>query len=242
MLNAATQGLKRQLRLLERSFTSQRKRKALLARERSTLREVFPNPAETAAALQRLEDEYRDDHRDYIENISSPRAAMSLRQVALLAHLVRLRGERLKRVADLGSGFSSYVLARESQRQGFAHFAVDDHEGWLDKTRAFAERRGLALDGLMTWDAFRGADGPRNLDFIFHDLGNTTTRILALPVIEECAAEGAWLLVDDMHKPHYAPHAIGFLKPRWHLSSLVEFTLDDYGRYAYLARRQEQPR
>jgi hypothetical protein len=77
------------------------------------------------ARLKAIEAEYAPFHDTYVAEVSTARAAVSLEQAALLAYLVRTC--EFRSVMDSGSGFSSFVLRRESQRKGgIVHVSVED--------------------------------------------------------------------------------------------------------------------
>jgi predicted O-methyltransferase YrrM len=141
----------------------------------------------------------------------------------------------VKSVMDTGSGFSSFVMRREAiSKGGIHHVALEDNEFWLGKTREFLTAEGVPNDNVLSWNDYQKSPG--KFDLIFHDLGNPTTRILSLPTIRDSVTPGGLLLLDDMHKQHYAPHVPNILGDGWALESLLGLTLDSLGRFAYAAR------
>src|SRR5439155_4488825 len=91
----------------------------------------------------------------YTATISDTLNAISLRQAALLAFLVRTRPVR--RILDTGSGFSSFVLGREAKRkQNVTHFAVEDNELWGGRTKEFLRENNLFPESVISWKAFQG--------------------------------------------------------------------------------------
>jgi hypothetical protein len=55
--------------------------------------------------------------------------------------------DHAKRLLDLGSGFSSYVLrAYAAGVPGAVGWSVDDDPAWLEKTRAFLVSEGLSTE------------------------------------------------------------------------------------------------
>jgi len=214
------------------------RRETLRRGERARLAEAFPELPRSPddPTLLALQEEYADAHRHYVTRVSDAAQPVSLKSAALLAWLVRGGGH--SRVVDLGSGFSSYVLRREAARLGTVeHWAVDDDARWLETTRRYVRDQGSSDERIEAWETFRRRRPFPPFDLVFHDLGNMSTRTLCLPEVAERVAPGGLLILDDMHKPEYAPHALHHLREGWTSSSLVTLTHDALGRYAYIARR-----
>jgi hypothetical protein len=108
----------------------------------------------------------------------------------------------------------------------------------LARTTQFLQDQELPADGLLSWEAFLADKTVRDFEFIFHDLGNMTTRIISLPEIEGRATPDAWLLLDDMNKAIYSPHVLRLLGERWIVQSLLDLTMDEHERYACICRRK----
>lgn len=197
----------------------------------------FPELLNHEEELAGLREEYHALHTHYTTSVSDTFAAISLPQVALLAWLVRT--QPFQRILDTGSGFSSFVLRREAMRKtGVTHYAVEDNIYWLGRTKEFLAGHDLPSDQVLSWDEFQADTKLTGFDFAYHDMGNMTTRIISLPEIERRASPSAWLILDDMHKAAYWPHAQRMLGDRWIVQSLVELTLDEHDRYAYICRRK----
>ena len=204
--------------------------------ERAQFLHSFPELMNEEQTLTGIEDEYRAWHAAYTEGVSDALNAVSLRQVALLALLVRTRP--VSRILDTGSGFSSFVFAREGQlKGGVNHFSVEDNDFWRGRTIEFLRENALPSENVLSWKAFQADKSLGYFDLVFHDLGNMTTRILSLSEIEPRLSPNAWLILDDMHKTGYSPHALRLLGEGWVAQSLVDLTLDEFGRYAYICRR-----
>jgi predicted O-methyltransferase YrrM len=160
--------------------------------------------------------------------------AASLELSVLLTSLCRILHPW--RVVDLGSGFSSYVLRlyAAQAKPSPEVWSVDDSAEWLNKTREYLSALGLSTANLGTWEDF-AASGQSGFDLILHDLGNMETRAGALPRVIELGRPGAMIVLDDVHKGTYRRAACAALRrrrlPCW---SLRSFTLDRFGRYAWL--------
>jgi hypothetical protein len=173
-------------------------------------------------------------YRAYVAEVSAPEMAISLE----FACLVWVWLDRLEpgSVADLGSGFSSYVvraLRRDSGR-ALRIVSVDDAEPWRAKTRRFLEAEQLPADELISWEAFVARGD--TFDCVLHDLGTLAVRLATLPhALARCASSGT-LLLDDAHRPEYARPAAALVRQVGRpLLSARRFTLDALGRFAAIA-------
>lgn len=191
----------------------------------------------TAERIRAISNEYAADHAYYVNNISDSLAAISLKQVGFLAWLIRQR--KPQKVLDTGSGFSSYVFRKEQHNESERHLAVEDHDGWRQKTKDYLTQKHLSPENVLLWqDCQSNPQLHGQYDLIYHDMGNMTTRIVSLPTIITWLAPRGILVLDDMHKATYHPHALQLLKDHQFIwSSLVKLTADEYGRFAFITRR-----
>jgi predicted O-methyltransferase YrrM len=141
---------------------------------------------------------------------------------------------RPRRLLDLGSGFSSYVLrSYAAENAECCVWSVDDSLRWLDRTREFLQRNGLCSDGLMHWDEFTNK-GEKDFDLIFHDLGSMRIRAETLPAILPLrrAANGV-VVLDDVNRRTYRNLAEASASGLGLGSfDLKAWTLDSFGRYS----------
>lgn len=184
-----------------------------------------PEPEATGVIIRRA-------YQRYVTSVSRPAHAISLQLAFLLWELLCER--RPRRVVDLGSGFSSYLLRLYASRRSpdTKVWSVDDDAGWLHRTRDFLQVEGLSTDLLMSWTDF-----PRpSVEFVLHDLGSMSTRARTLPDVLRLVSRGGVLVLDDVHFPSYRRcvqdtlDGAGFV----HLS-VREQTTDPLGRYSWLA-------
>ena len=163
-------------------------------------------------------DDLAGAHAEYASTVSSPRAAVSLQTAALLAVLCDTY--KPERALDLGSGFSTWVIASHTDS---TVVTIDDAPEWLAATADFLrsrETRNVQFGGL---DLLNQLTGP--FDLVFHDLGDIATRANWLPKVQTLVSSSGWLVLDDAHKRHYRPHLPkAALSMRW-------LTLDDFGRW-----------
>ena len=137
---------------------------------------------------------------------------------------------------DLGSGFSTYVLARAIDESGVV-VSMDDSQLWLDRTRAFLERNAVRVPDLLLWTG--DVDGHSAIyDVVFHDLGNMATRRQALGFAAASVGPSGFLVLDDVHKLRYRFAAYRFLREAgFQVYSVWRATHDSYDRHAWLAQR-----
>lgn len=197
---------------------------------------------ELAAESARAQAEYRKDWEDYTQRVSSPSAAASLEVLGLTVALLRLT--EAQSIMDTGSGFSTFVYRRESIRLGKRHVCIEDHPGWLEKTRAYLADHDLPTTDIHLWSDIeydRQAFEP--CDLVFHDMGNMSTRLFALPWMTRHLSPSGVLVLDDMHKPHYRISVEGYLHDGWSLQSALRLTEDGLRRFSFLAARSpvEEP-
>ncbi len=141
------------------------------------------------------------------------------------------------RIADLGSGFTSWLFRRWAREHGadVEVVSVDDDPAWLERSREFVADRGLEPGGFVGWPGFR-ADG-RAFDLVLWDYGDVRTRAECMEEILGRVAAGGALVCDDVHKRRIARAAAALGRRRPVVSySLRAYTLDRWGRYAWLAR------
>jgi predicted O-methyltransferase YrrM len=160
--------------------------------------------------------------------------AMSLETAAALAVLIEASGAR--RIADLGSGFSSFVV-RKAAPDAEA-WSVDDSDDWIEVTRAYLREQEVDTGQLLSWKEFLDRTQQMRFDLVFHDLGSMETRIATLADAIRLVKPGSgWLLLDDMHMIGYAPGAWPALREAGFATySLRSLTIDSLSRFAVLAR------
>jgi predicted O-methyltransferase YrrM len=176
--------------------------------------------------------ELRRAYARYVTEVSHPQHAVSIQLAFYLWELLEAR--RPRRAADLGSGFSSYVLRLYAKRRDpeVEVFSVDDDAGWLERTRGFLETEGLSTERLMLWEDFSAGE----LDLVLHDLGTMPTRAATLADAISRVRPGGAIVLDDVHMPGYRTRVeqeLARLGVR-HASAEDE-TLDMLGRYSWIA-------
>ena len=174
-------------------------------------------------------------HTRYVEEVSNATHAASI-ELAVFLDVFCLVGQP-KAVADLGSGFSSYVLRSYANRseQDVTTWSVDDHPDWLEKTRAYLNEKGVGAENVLVWNDFLPQVGSGNLDLVLHDMGRMEFRAETLERVLTLTRAGGHVILDDVHKGPYRKHVHKVLEEKgleW--LSLKKITCDDWARYAYL--------
>lgn len=189
-------------------------------------------------AWGRIQDELRDAYEDYVANTSDAGAAVSFQLATLLVYICQTQNPR--RLLDLGSGFSSFILRRYAATQNGAVSvtSIDDSGAWLEKTKAFLSARNVSTDRVITWEALRQDAGAKDFDLVLNDFSNIDTRLTILQDVVPWVKPGGLLILDDMHMLRYrAPIEKALESLGLKSFSLRRFCLDEIGRYPYLVIR-----
>lgn len=175
----------------------------------------------------------------YITRVSTETMAVSWSTACLLHALAGVLKPR--RILDLGSGFSSFVL--RSYAAAADHecqvTSVDDNRHWLQQTEEYLSQEGLSTEHLLHWDDFSQNLPVCRFGLVFHDMGNMATRAFALPKILRCLTPTGALVLDDMHKRRYRGRAHrDTARDGWQVFSARSCTLDSIGRFSEIAVRR----
>ena len=174
-------------------------------------------------------------HTRYVEEVSNATHAASI-ELAVFLDVFCSVG-RPAAVADLGSGFSSFVLRSYATRSDgdVSVWSVDDHPGWLEKTRNYLSEKGVGAEQVFVWNDFLPHVGAGNLDLVLHDMGRMEFRAETLERVLTLTRAGGHVILDDVHKGPYRKHVHKVLEEKgleW--LSLKKLTCDGWARYAYL--------
>ena len=179
-----------------------------------------------------LKAELGPSYLEYVFTVSNAAWAMSLDLAAFLLGLCR--SEQPGTIADLGSGFSSYVFRTYAREQpGVQVVSIDDSPQWLERTRGFLEQNDLSTESLMGADELAAL--PReSFDLVFHDLGDMAVRAETLETAIGSARRDGIVVLDDLHMWGY-PDLVA-KSARAHgreIVDLASLTRDEIGRYAW---------
>jgi predicted O-methyltransferase YrrM len=187
------------------------------------------------AEMIHLHEEMFPKYKEYCLTVSERGMAVSIETMVYMRWLCEALDA--KRVADLGSGYSSFVLRQyQATHPGVEVVSVDDSPEWLDKTAEWLKANDLPTDGLIGPDEWRAGLG--SFDVILHDYAGGTDREDFMPAAAARLAPDGFLIFDDAH---HLPHRIFMAATaRDHglaLFDLFEQTLDLGMRHAVVAHR-----
>ena len=175
-------------------------------------------------------------HARYTETVSTPAMALSLELAGTLDALCRLVSAH--RIADLGSGFSSYVFRQYAQDVDAVVVSVDADVKWLKRTSDFLALEGRPPHELVEWETFTNSEYSA-FDLVLDDLGDLQRRLDTIPQVLKLVKPAGFIVFDDFHKPSVRSAILRACRVGGHEAmSLRHSTLDDFGRYACLVRRR----
>jgi hypothetical protein len=178
-----------------------------------------------------IQDEYKNDYILYCSTVSTEDMCLSLEQASIVVYILRY-GNVVNRL-DTGSGLSSYVMQKETVAPNI-HVSVEDNDKWIKKTEQFLLQHKLSTKNLILWKNFRTIS--YNYDFIYHDLGNMSTRQSSLATILSKLNTGGYIMLDDVHKQGYRKNIAHLAKDLKQID-IADISRDKFGRYAYLYQK-----
>lgn len=182
-------------------------------------------------------DDVRTLHNEYVTTVSTPEMAASFELCRFLEMLHQTLS--IRKSADLGSGFTSYVLRRFGPLQNTKVWSVDDNPEWLQKTRSYLSSKGVSTDNLNTLDQFIRS-GERDFDLILLDLNFVEIRKDYIDFVLDICAPGGMVIFDDVHKPQFLLEVLR--KATRHpvtLYDLKPVTGDRFNRFAMIAKKKQ---
>jgi predicted O-methyltransferase YrrM len=193
----------------------------------------FPELQDLENLMKGSAQNLKEQHSYYITNISIGNSAASLEVSSFLDAFIRVKGS--KRIVDLGSGFSSYVLRKYmSESVDVEVWSVDSDKNWLNKTHDFLLKKNLNAEHLCTWDEFVTSINGK-FDLIFLDVRPVKRRVDNLKLLYDSLSKDGVLVIDDVHKDHLRlPMLRYFNHNPGELVNLKKITIDNLGRYSAL--------
>jgi predicted O-methyltransferase YrrM len=211
-------------------------------RDGRRIRRAFPHLARYDELEQRSRGDLEPNYREYVTTVSPEGVPISLELAAFIDVLCMVRTPR--RLLDLGSGFSSFVLRRYAEQAGVSvEVQSTDHASeWLAATRRYLEGHGLGVSGLSTWSDFRSREHAP-FDLILLDLGSTGGdsagyRLSVLPYVLGLLTPGGVLILDDAHRLAFGRAVRRLVDAHgYRCWSLKRFVQDRFGRFALIVTR-----
>jgi predicted O-methyltransferase YrrM len=188
----------------------------------------FPAIAPYADRHREFEALLEPAYADYVATVSSPLITLSLNRAAFLLFLGKAL--QVRKVLDLGSGFSSYVFRMYAREEGGVDvISVDDSTHWLHETATFLDRYDLPATNLISltqWIEREGLPRVARFDLCLLDIGDTPLRVRLLPeLILAMQDHGGTVIADDFHVAAYRASVEDLCrKARIHVYSLRKVT------------------
>lgn len=195
----------------------------------------FPSLTYSQQQFKEITSFLEPHYNQYVNEVSTPQMALSLKAAVFMFILCDVI--KPKRVLDLGSGFSSFVLRTYAvTHREVKVWSIDDNHEWLDRTKAYLVEHELSTERLMLWDEFYQSLTIDPFDFVVHDMGSMIFRQQVLSEVIKMVQSGQGLIfLDDVHKPLYARYVRHCLLDSSSLYfDLILDTLDQYQRYCGL--------
>lgn len=147
-----------------------------------------------------------------------------------------------RRVADLGSGFSTVALRawRRDVGADVVMHTADHARRWLSATQRDLRAEALPADGCMLLDEW--LDGSGEYDVIFVDFQKPAARLERFPEYVTRLAPGGLFVFDDWQFPHLRMPMTSLLRRRgFCVLPLPEETTDRHDRYIAEAWKGDRP-
>lgn len=155
----------------------------------------------------------------YVNNVSNREMTISLKTAETIMRFLQER--RPTRIADVGSGFSSFVAAKFAFETNAKVDIFDESPIWLYKTEKFIKGQGYHTSNIQykPFSEFNAKD----YDFIFFDTCGDN-RLKHLEKLKGCTA---FIILDDCHRKEYEKkmNKLGFK-----ILKLTDET-DEFGRF-----------
>ena len=193
----------------------------------------FPELAALPALGEHKARDLQPFYQEYVTTISGRGTAISFELATFLGVMCDIL--KPKTTLDFGSGFSSLVLRRYATQASHRveTWSVDEHQGWLEKTRQFLDANHLSVEHVETWQSFAGSN-KETFDLILHD-PTMELKFGALEKILAMGSPGGVVVLDDTNDHAYRGHARSVIsKAGYHAFSLKWCTEDRNGRYSML--------
>ena len=170
-----------------------------------------------------------EEYKDYCDNVSKYGHPMSLQSVKWLIEYIN-SNQGIKRVADFGSGFSSFAIRKYCPQ--VENNSYDTDAEWLKKTEGYLKKDGVNSDNLHTYTD----DFSEDFDLIVWDLKNQSFRKTEFLKVKEKFTNSI-CIIDDCHDPSYIQMCRDLAaNDGWKLTEITEVK-DEFGRYVSILRR-----
>ena len=170
-----------------------------------------------------------EEYKDYCDNVSKYGHPMSLQSVKWLINYINSNSD-IKKVADFGSGFSSFAIRKYCPQ--VTNHSYDTDSAWLKKTEDYLTKEKVSADNLHVYDQ----DFPEDFDLIVWDLKGQSFRNEEFLRVKERFANSI-CIIDDCHDPRYIQMCRNLAaSDGWKLTEVTEVK-DEFGRYVSILHR-----
>ncbi|MBI2258839.1 MAG: methyltransferase domain-containing protein [Flavobacteriia bacterium] len=172
-------------------------------------------------------------HKIYIKTISSPEMAMSFELAKFIFSYCLIK--KPKKVADLGSGFSSFLFRfyKKEVNNELEIYSIDDSADWLIKTKDYLIENGLNIDNLITLTDFIDLKLKNEFDVVLLDLNFVEVRKNYIGFSFDLLKENGFLIIDDVHKVEFLRDVKAFFSSNSRkLINLKKQTYDNFLRFS----------
>jgi len=190
-----------------------------------------PHRADILPYFERLKPEYQQ----YCETVSRRAMALSIEACSYLWWVcVTLRA---RNVADLGSGFSSYVLSRYAAEADYPVRvdSVDSDPEWLENTRRFCTGHG-GTGSFMLGPDWERTDHRYDVIINDYDRGAVREQFAAIAA-NRLTPAGVVMFDDAQNSSHHHDAAVVCGMAGLTLLDLYHQTVDEIGRFALIGAR-----
>ena len=170
-----------------------------------------------------------EEYKDYCDNVSKYGHPMSLQSVKWLIEYIN-SNQGIKRVADFGSGFSSFAIRKYCPQ--VENNSYDTDAEWLKKTEGYLKKEGVNSDNLHTYTD----DFSEDFDLIVWDLKNQSFRKTEFLKVKEKFTNSI-CIIDDCHDPSYIQMCRDLAANDWWKLTEITEVKDEFGRYVSILRR-----
>jgi hypothetical protein len=175
-------------------------------------------------------------YQEYIAAGANPVYAIGLPIAAYLDNLiVELKP---KRVLDIGSGFSSYVIRTHPEIDAYS---VDEDEQWATFTRDFLRSQQLDAGHVFTSMEFHGLDAGK-FDLVLLDAGFEIRRLQLLRASLIRVCDGGTLILDDGQWSQMWRACDVYSKIQQYAFSESRECIDEFGRFPLRINVTHEPK
>jgi len=173
-------------------------------------------------------------YQHYVTKISRADMAASLELSALINALCHAND--YKKLLDLGSGFSSFVLRNYSKlRLNSVVYSVDDDILWLERTREYLINSSVSTENLMMLSEFIDSN-ENQFDIVLLDLNFVDVRKNYINLAVERCKAGGLIFFDDVHKQEFMTEVLSQTKNLpIDVFNIKNISIDGFGRFALVA-------